>query len=58
MSTNSQEDSDTEEGCNKPCDPDLNCPHCEVYWERMSAEGFWDSAQHRWTERGWKEMMK
>jgi hypothetical protein len=44
--------------CQKPCDPDVGCPECAGYWERMISEGFWDQKNHRWTDRGWKEMMK
>lgn len=47
-----------ERACQQPCDPDRACDECEHYWWRMSAEGYWDRAQHRWTEKGWKEIAK
>lgn len=47
-----------EEECSKPCDPDLGNECCAAYWQRMEDEGFWDRARHRWTDIGWKEIMR
>lgn len=47
-----------ETDCREPCDPDVGCPHCAEYWQRMEREGFWDAERHRWTDRGWKEIVK
>jgi hypothetical protein len=47
-----------EERCTKPCDPDLHRACCADYWARMEWEGFWEPRAHRWTERGWKELLK
>ena len=42
--------------CGKPCPPDDPCDECDWYWERMKHSGYWDG--HKWTDKGWKEMMK
>ena len=47
-----------EQACKKPCDPDSHCEECADYWQRMVAEEFWDRANHRWTNKGWREMLK
>ena len=47
-----------ESGCRKPCDPDLGCPECADYWQRMVNEGFWDMDRHHWTEKGWREIIR
>ena len=52
------EDDGDELGCQKPCDPDVGCPECSEYWQRMVREGFWDRANHRWTNKGWREITK
>ncbi len=44
-----------EDVCRQPCDPDVGCPKCADYWQKMIDEGFWDRDRHRWTEKGWKE---
>jgi hypothetical protein len=49
---------DDESQCRNPCDPTDNCPECADYWERMRQEGFWDEHAHRWTERGWRDILK
>lgn len=49
---------DRESTCQKPCDPDAQCPECEGYWERMQREGYWDMQRHRWTDKGWHEITK
>ena len=46
-----------ERECGKPCDPDEACDECADYWQRMVAEGLWDSARHRWTDKGWKDII-
>lgn len=51
-------DENEEVECQEPCDPDVGCPHCAEYWQRMEHEGFWDRERHRWTDRGWKEILK
>jgi hypothetical protein len=47
-----------EECCGKPCDPNLHTECCAEYWQRMEREGYWDRDQHRWTEKGWREITK
>jgi len=42
--------------CQKPCHPDSGCEECSGYWSRMISEGFWDG--HKWTEKGWREIVK
>ena len=49
---------DDEAACGHPCDPDESCEECSIYWDRMEKEGFWNRAQHRWTEKGWREIVK
>lgn len=49
---------DEEPECQEPCDPDSGCPHCAEYWQRMEHGGFWDRDRHRWTNRGWREILK
>ena len=51
------EDED-ESTCRKPCDPDAGCEEGADYWQRMVTEGFWDWLKHRWTNKGWREMLK
>ena len=51
------EDVETDETCGRPCDPDHACSNCDEYWIRMKAEGLWDGPGHRWTERGWKDII-
>lgn len=53
-----RDEPDSEEECQKPCDPDSGCPNCASYWDRMAYEGYWNKDQHRWTEKGWREMTK
>ena len=54
-----KEQLDEEESvCRKPCDPDHSCEECEPYWRRMVAEGFWNRERHRWTDKGWAEIIK
>ena len=43
--------------CQRPCDPEHDCPHCDKYWQRMRDEGFWIDGQG-WTAKGMKEMTK
>ena len=50
--------SGTESECERPCDPNSACDECSEYWERMETEGYWDRQQHRWTDRGWHEMLR
>lgn len=52
------DEEDIEENCQTPCDPDIGCPNCAGYWQRMIDEGFWDDRLHKWTDKGWREMMK
>lgn len=47
-----------EHQCQAPCDPDVGCPECAEYWQRMEDEGYWDMEQHRWTEKGWNEILR
>jgi len=47
-----------ENDCRKPCDHDVNCPHCADYWARMQREGLWDKDRHRWTEKGWNDIVR
>ncbi len=51
-------DENEESQCEKPCDPNKGCPICSSYWERMKHEGFWDGSNHKWTDKGMKEMLK
>lgn len=44
--------------CGQPCDPDHSCEYCEPYWQRMQAEGLFDRERHRWTEAGWREILR
>lgn len=44
--------------CGQPCDPNDGCEHCALYWERMVREGLWDRERHRWTEAGWREIVR
>lgn len=44
--------------CQRPCDPDLNTECCAEYWQRMESEGFWNRRGHRWTDKGWREILK
>jgi len=44
--------------CGEPCDPVAACDGCVDYWQRMRAEGYWNAEQHRWTEKGWREIVK
>lgn len=53
--TDDEPDSDT---CLKPCDQIFHNSCCSEYWERMVREGFWNNDEHRWTEKGWKEITK
>jgi hypothetical protein len=42
------EEEDIEENCQTPCDPDIGCPYCASYWQRMIDEGYWyDRYQER-----------
>ena len=43
--------------CLQPCDPDADCPLCSTYWRLMEADGYWDMANHRWTDLGWKRIV-
>lgn len=52
------QDAEVDDACMKPCDPDVGCEHCAGYWERMEVEGFWDGPHHRWTDKGWREIIK
>ncbi len=52
-----EHDQDSED-CQRPCDPDSGCPDCADYWDRMVIEGFWDRERGRWTDKGWKEIIK
>lgn len=47
-----------EDECRAPCDPDWHRPCCADYWERMAREGFWNMEEHRWTDKGWREIIK
>ncbi len=29
-----------------------------AYWQRMVEEGYWDNNEHKWTDKGWKEIVK
>lgn len=49
---------DNENSCHQPCDPDVGCPDCQEYWNKMVSEGYWDKSRHRWTDKGWREIMK
>ena len=49
------ESSDNE--CQCPCDPESGCPECAEYWNRMVREGYWDLQKHRWTHKGWNEII-
>ncbi len=49
---------DEKSDCKQPCDPDVGCGECAGYWERMEDEGYWDRNNHRWTNKGWKEILK
>ena len=49
---------DDEPKCGEPCDPVAACDGCVDYWQRMRAEGYWNAEQHRWTEKGWREIVK
>lgn len=51
-------DDEEESACGKPCDPNHSCDECEPYWQRMVAEGYWNRERHRWTDKGWKEIIK
>ena len=51
-------DEDEEYECGKPCDPSSICVECADYWDRMVAEGYWDRTQHRWTDKGWREIVR
>ncbi len=45
--------------CRLPCDSDTGCPECSTtYWQRMVEEGYWDNNEHKWTDKGWKEIVK
>ena len=44
--------------CEHPCDPEKECEECAAYWERMKQEGYWEGGNHRWTEKGWREITK
>ena len=37
---------------------DYWCEPCQAYWKTMEAQGYWDKANHRWTNAGWREMLK
>ena len=52
------DDDEPESACGKPCDPDRPCDECDAYWQRMVSDGFWDRSQHRWTDKGWREITK
>ena len=47
-----------ESTCEQPCDPDAGCEECAAYWDRMEYENLWDRREHRWTDKGLKEMLK
>ena len=47
-----------EDVCGRPCDPDLHTECCADYWARMEREGFWNRREHRWTDKGWREILK
>ena len=39
-----------ESECRQPCDPNVGCPECAGYWERMEREGYWDGKKLCWKE--------
>ena len=49
---------DPESDCGKPCPPENACDECAGYWDRMVKEGYWSRERHRWTEKGWREIVK
>jgi len=49
---------DEDSDCMQPCDPDAGCSECAAYWDRMEHEGYWDRNNHRWTNKGWREVLK
>ena len=49
---------ETESDCRQPCDPNVGCGECADYWQRMINQGFWDQTRQRWTEKGWREIMR
>ena len=52
------QEEDGEDTCLKPCDPDAGCEECAGYWARMEKEGLWHRTQRRWTDKGWREIIK
>ena len=48
----------SESSCQKPCHPETGCPECAGYWQKMIMEGYWSDHGKRWTDRGWKEIIK
>ena len=57
MSNDNLEKED-EPTCGRPCDPSTPCEECVPYWDRMVAEKYWDRERHRWTDKGWKEIIR
>ncbi len=49
---------DDEFQCGKPCPPEQPCNECYGFWKRMMSEGYWDGQNHRWTDKGWMEIVK
>ena len=56
--TSEEESVEEESQCGKPCNPDSACEECDGYWARMVQQGYWDRARHRWTDKGWSEIVK
>ena len=48
----------TKAECQEPCHPDIGCGECADYWQRMIHEKLWNESQKRWTDKGWREMLK
>lgn len=44
--------------CGHPCQPDNPCTECAEYWLRMVQDGYWDEELGRWTDKGWREIVK
>lgn len=57
LQENDRDESDETE-CGRPCAPEAACDECAEYWHRMQTEGYWDRERHRWTDKGWREIMR
>lgn len=49
---------DVESTCGHPCDSDDCCEECAEYWQRMEQEKYWDRDKHKWTKKGWREIIR